>query len=284
MANERMDRVVPLDELNDFKVADGDPDVRGWDVLGSDGRKVGEVDQLLVDPSAMKVRYLDVDLDDELAGDDRHVLIPVGYARLDRDDNRVMVDNVASNDLVALPAYERGNIDRDYESTVRDRFSTGAATGTTRTDNDFYAHDAYNDNRFYGREGRDESRVTLSEEELAVGRRRMEGGAVEVDKHVETEHVRESVPVTREEAIVERRPISDPMNAQARIEEDEIRVPLHEEEVVVEKRTVPKEELVVRKQEVTEEKVVEADLRKERAEVHREGDAHVRDDQNRGMR
>jgi uncharacterized protein (TIGR02271 family) len=296
MANEPMDRVVPLDELNDFKVADGDPDVRGWDVVSSDGRKVGEVDQLLVDRSAMKVRYLDVDLDDELAGDDRHVLVPIGYARLDRDDNRVMVDTVSSSDLVALPEYRRGSLDRDYENTVRDRFSGGstataggaagvaAGANAGRTDDDFYGNKAYDENRFYGRTGEREDRLTLSEEELAVGKRRMEGGAVEVEKHVETEHVRESVPVTREEATIERRPISDPMNAQARIEDDEIRVPLSEEELVVEKRTVPKEELVVKKHQVTDEETVEADLRRERAEVHREGDARVRDDDSRDLR
>jgi uncharacterized protein (TIGR02271 family) len=296
MANEPMDRVVPLDELNDFKVADGDPDVRGWDVVSSDGRKVGEVDQLLVDRSAMKVRYLDVDLDDELAGDDRHVLVPIGYARLDRDDNRVMVDTVSSSDLVALPEYRRGSLDRDYENTVRDRFSGGstataggaagvaAGANAGRTDDDFYGNKAYDENRFYGRTGEREDRLTLSEEELAVGKRRMEGGAVEVEKHVETEHVRESVPVTREEATIERRPISDPMNAQARIEDDEIRVPLSEEELVVEKRTVPKEELVVKKHQVTDEETVDADLRRERAEVHREGDARVRDDDSRDLR
>ena len=57
------------------------------------------------------------------------------------------------------------------------------------------------------------------------------------------------------------------------IGEEHIRVPLSAEEAVVEKRVVPKEELVVRKQEVTEERMVEADLRTERAEV-REINAH----------
>ena len=78
------DRVVPLDELDDYQVSEGDPDVRGWDVIASDGRKIGEVDELLVDTQAMKVRYLDVDLSDEVianaGGEDRHVLIPIGYA------------------------------------------------------------------------------------------------------------------------------------------------------------------------------------------------------------
>ena len=47
----------------DYEVAQGEPDVRGWDVvLGSDD-VVGKVDDLINDRSAGKVRYLDVDLE-----------------------------------------------------------------------------------------------------------------------------------------------------------------------------------------------------------------------------
>ncbi|MBD0320986.1 MAG: DUF2382 domain-containing protein, partial [Gemmatimonadetes bacterium] len=293
MANE-MDRVVPLGQLDDFKVAEGDPDVRGWEVVASDGRKIGEVDELLIDTNAMKVRYLDVEVENGLMAEpDRHVLVPIGYARLDRSGDRVMVDNIASSDLRTMPAYDQSPVTRDYETTLRDRFMGGAAAGAATTgaattgtpastthDTDFYTHDSFDDNRFYGRQtgtaGASEQRLTLSEEELAVGKRQVEAGAVEVNKRVETEHVRESVPVTHEEAIVERRPITDPMAARgATIGEGEtIRVPLTEEEVVAETRTVAKEELVVRKHEVTETETVEADLRRERAEVHREGETH----------
>ena len=284
MANE-MDRVVPLDELNDFQVAEGDPDVRGWEVYSSDGRKIGEVDNLLVDTGAMKVRYLDVDVDDELDTDrDRHVLIPIGYARLDEDDDQIFVDSLASTDIGAIPAYTHEPLTRDYETSLRRHFDTdytaAPATETAGTGTDFYAHDLYDDDRFFGsrrttEEG--EARMTLSEEELAVGKRQHAAGEVEIEKDVETRHVRESVPVTHEEVIVERRPATG-MSASPRIEEGEIRVPVSEEELVVDKRTVPKEELVVRKQEVTEEETVEADLRSERAEVHREGDVRLRDD------
>lgn len=130
MANNDMDRVVPLGQLDDYKVADGDPDVRGWEVLSSDGRKIGEVDELLVDTNAMKVRYLDVDVDDGMiaGGMDRHVLIPIGYARLEQERDCVMVDGLASADLQALPAYDQGPLTRDFESSVRDSFSSRGAT------------------------------------------------------------------------------------------------------------------------------------------------------------
>jgi uncharacterized protein (TIGR02271 family) len=289
MASE-MDRVVPLGQLDDFKVAEGDPDVRGWEVVASDGRTIGEVDELLVDTNAMKVRYLDVEVENGLMAEpDRHVLVPIGYARLDRSADRVMVDNIASTDLRTMPAYDQSPVTRDYETSVRNAFPGGTAatrvesdTGmaaATSHDTDFYTHDSFDDNRFYGRgmeSGTSEQRLTLSEEELAVGKRQVQAGEVEIEKHVDTRHVTESVPVMHEEAIVERRPLTDSMAARgATIGEDEtIRVPLTQEEVVAEKRTVAKEELVVRTNQVTETETVEADLRRERAEVHREGETH----------
>ncbi len=130
MANNDMDRVVPLGQLDDFKVAEGDPDVRGWEVLASDGRKIGEVDELLVDTTAMKVRYLDVDVDGGMVagGTDRHVLIPIGYARLDQESDRVMVDALASADLGGIPSYDQGPLTRDFETSVRRSFSAGRGT------------------------------------------------------------------------------------------------------------------------------------------------------------
>jgi uncharacterized protein (TIGR02271 family) len=232
----------------------------------------------------MKVRYLDVEIDDDLLQQDRerHVLIPIGYARLDRDDNRIMVDALNSTDVGALPDYTHEPMTRDYENTVRTSWDRDNA-GTSTTDTDYYAHTGYDDNRFYGRQERretdtNEERVTLSEEQLAVGKRQHEG-AVNVGKHVETEHVREEVPVRREEVTVERRPIEGgAMNTRPQITEDEIRIPVTQEELVVEKRAVPKEELVVKKHQVEGTETVEADLRRERAEVHREGDIDVRDE------
>ena len=124
MTYDDMDRVVPLGQLDDFRVAEGDPDVRGWEVLASDGRKIGEVDELLVDTSAMKVRYLDVDVDGGVmgGGEDRHVLIPIGYARLEVERDCVLLDGLASSDLAGLPAYGQGPLTRDFETSVRDSF------------------------------------------------------------------------------------------------------------------------------------------------------------------
>lgn len=117
------------------------------------------------------------------------------------------------------------------------------------------------------------TRLVLSEEELAIGKREVRAGEVDVTKRVDTEHVRERVPLRHEEVQVERRPITDGYAAGGSTigADEEIRIPLRAEEAVVEKRVVPTEELVVKKRTVVENEIVEADLRHETAEVEREG-------------
>ena len=126
-------------------------------------------------------------------------------------------------------------------------------------------------------------RLVLNEEQLAVGKREVQAGEVGVRKHVETQRVHENVPLRHDEVEVERRPITDGYTAagtNARIgESEDIRIPLHAEEAVVEKRVVPAEELVVRKREVVENESVDTTLRRERAEVDREvTDTNLRGD------
>jgi uncharacterized protein (TIGR02271 family) len=124
-------------------------------------------------------------------------------------------------------------------------------------------------------------RLVLSEEELAIGKRQVAAGEVGVHKTVETRHVHEEVPLRHEEVEIERRPITDGYSAAgATIGEDQdIRVQLHAEEAVVEKRVVPTEEIVVRKREVETTEMVDTTLRREHAEVDREvTDVNLRND------
>jgi hypothetical protein len=69
---------------SDYEIVDGQPDIRGWDVKTEQGRKIGEINELLFDPEARKVRYLVVGLEaretDIKFGST--VLIPIGVARL----------------------------------------------------------------------------------------------------------------------------------------------------------------------------------------------------------
>jgi uncharacterized protein (TIGR02271 family) len=112
--------------------------------------------------------------------------------------------------------------------------------------------------------------MTRSEEEVRVGTASRERGRARLRKNVVTEQVQKTVPVTREEVRLEREPITDENIDHAtsgpEISEAEHEVVLHEEEPVVEKRTVPKERVRLGKETVTEEAEVSEEVRKERIE------------------
>jgi uncharacterized protein (TIGR02271 family) len=66
---------------------------------------------------------------------------------------------------------------------------------------------------------------------------------------------------------VERVPVSEGTATEAQIGDDEVSIPVTEEEVVVEKRPVAKEEVRIRKDVVEDAEVVEEDVRREEVEV-----------------
>jgi uncharacterized protein (TIGR02271 family) len=113
--------------------------------------------------------------------------------------------------------------------------------------------------------------MTRSEEELQVGTQTRERGRARLRKHVVTEHQQVTVPVSREEVRVEREPITDANLQDATsgpaISEEEHEVTLREEQVVVDKRAVPKERVRLGTETVTEERQVAEEVRKEQIEV-----------------
>jgi uncharacterized protein (TIGR02271 family) len=68
-------------------------------------------------------------------------------------------------------------------------------------------------------------------------------------------------------ACVERVPVERREASEAEIGEDEFVVQVSEEEVVVEKRPVVKEEIRLRKEVVEDEEIVERDVRKEEVDI-----------------
>lgn len=154
MAMQRTDGTYPLDDLDDYTVAEGDPDPRGWDVYSSDNQKLGEVKDLLVDPQAMLVRYLDVELDKDVVSErGRHVLFPVGTARLNDDEDRVTVQSIAAG-VRTLPAYQKdGALKREYEDSLLASMGSGAALvgSAGRNDpQDYYQRPEFDTASFYG--------------------------------------------------------------------------------------------------------------------------------------
>jgi uncharacterized protein (TIGR02271 family) len=113
--------------------------------------------------------------------------------------------------------------------------------------------------------------MTRSEEELQVGKTQRESGRARLRKYVVEDEVTETVPVQREEVRIEREPITDANIDSATegpaISDEEHEVVLHEEEVVAEKRAVPKERIRLDKDTVTDERQVSETVRKEEIDV-----------------
>ena len=118
-------------------------------------------------------------------------------------------------------------------------------------------------------EHNNELRVQRTEEELAAGTREREAGEVRVKKNVRTDRESVAVPTRHEEVSVERVPLSGEAS-EAEIGDDEVLVPVTEEEVVVSKRPVVKEEVRIRKDVVEDTQIVEEDVRREEIDVEDE--------------
>jgi uncharacterized protein (TIGR02271 family) len=123
--------------------------------------------------------------------------------------------------------------------------------------------------------------MTRSEEELQVGTETRERGRARLRKYVTTEQQTVTVPVQREEVRVEREPITeaniDAATSGPAISEEEHEVTLREEEVVVDKRAVPRERVRLDTETVTDERQVSEEVRKEQIEVEGDQD-RLRDD------
>lgn len=122
--------------------------------------------------------------------------------------------------------------------------------------------------------GQRDDAMTRSEEELRVGTAKRPSELIRLRKHVVTENVQTTVPVTHEEVRVEREPITE-QNRDRAMRGPEITEGVHEEtlyteEPVVEKRVVPKERVRLSKEDVTQEEQISEEVRKERIDVDRD--------------
>jgi sporulation protein YlmC with PRC-barrel domain len=115
-------RLVSLDDLDGYKISDGEPDIRGWDVMTVSGRELGNVEDLLVDPERGEVVMVEV----EMSGAGVHAEVPIRAVQLDRKRKVVMVDSGdldTRNDTRArdrMDPADRDSIRGDYADTRRD--------------------------------------------------------------------------------------------------------------------------------------------------------------------
>jgi uncharacterized protein (TIGR02271 family) len=170
---------------------------------------------------------------------------------------------------------ERREANEDYSGAGT--VGSGMSMGDTET-GEFREHDRNQEGLSqHGSDLQDEDelRVQRSEEELRAGTREREVGSVNVRKRVRTDRERIEVPTRREQVSVERVPVRGEAS-EGQIGADEVSVPVVEDEVVVQKKPVAKEEIRIRKDVVHEQQIVEEDVRREEVDIeddtrHRRG-------------
>ncbi len=154
-------------------------------------------------------------------------------------------------------------VTNDVVGTDAAEVDAAASTGREITDT------GYADRRPVDAANRGGERVQLFGEVLRVHKERINRGEVRVRKDVITENQTIEVPVIREELVLER--VAVPGNTPAPSANigrgQEIRVPLSEEKVRLEKQPVLREEVNVGKREVQDVERVSGDVRREELRV-----------------
>ena len=247
-------------------------DWQGRQIVDVDGDKVGTIEALFRDEHTEQPEWAAVKTG--LFGT-KLTFVPIESAEPTGEAVRVPFSKDQIKDAPKIDDSD-GELSQQEEAELYEHYGMGY--GETRSDSGLPEGDPGGGNR--GAVGRDVSgpttddAMTRSEEELRVGTADRERGRARLRKYVVTEEVQQTVPVRREEVRVEREPVTDANVDQAldgsEISEEEHEVVLHEEEPVVEKRTVPKERVRMEKDAVTDEAEISEEVRKERIEA--EGD------------
>jgi uncharacterized protein (TIGR02271 family) len=263
----------------------------------------------MVDPAGDKLGTIDaIYLDDETGQPEwatvisglfsaKAAFVPLVQAQPMGDSVQVPYDKQQVKNAPTMRA--DGSLSQDEEAELyrhygleysEHRFDSGlpAGTGQDVDPRDWDRDGVYDDvqDRAVGRDTSGpttDDAMTRSEEELRVGTETRERGRARLRKYVVTEDQQVTVPVRREEVRVEREPITD-ANIDAAtsgpaISEEEHEVTLREEEVVVDKRAVPKERVRLDTETVTDERQVSEEVRKEHIEVDGDQDQLPRQDQ-----
>jgi uncharacterized protein (TIGR02271 family) len=254
----------------------GTPEERyaDYEIYDQYGERIGPLNDLFVDESD-ELEYVGVGT---ILPENRSVLVPAEVITVDDRQRRMIVSHPRSVVETAPSLGYQEEVTPEFERRVRahygllteERSGYGASYTGEAEPAQIRGADPVPD---LSDRGDDDVRVRRSEEEIRVETREREAGEMRVRKRVRTERERLTVPKKRVEVTVERVPVEgaartgEEAATTPQIGEEEIVVPVVEEEIVVEKRPVVKEEIRIRKQVVEDVEIVEEDVRKEEVEI-----------------
>ncbi|MFA5419670.1 MAG: PRC-barrel domain-containing protein [Bacteroidales bacterium] len=162
-----------LDELSDYKVSEDYSDVRGWNVKDANSRTIGKVDHLLVNKTAERVVYLDVEVDETVIEEgfntyqdrvsdgvheflnkegENHLIIPIGMAVLDEKNKLVNTNQIDGSTFAKTKRFKKGDvIDFGYELGVVRHYRGDNTVHSSNAVDGFYDREEFN-NTFYKRD------------------------------------------------------------------------------------------------------------------------------------
>lgn len=254
----------------------------GADVMTQDGEKIGTVDNVWVDDATDQTEFIGVKTG-WLFGK-THV-IPIADAQI--SGNTITIP-YSKNQIENAPTFDTdAQISPNEEQQVYSYYGLDRSTAPSPTGlpageiggTDYTGTTGYTDTTSMNTTDiptpPTEADVTLSEEELAVGKRQVQTGQVRLRKVVRTEHREVPVELRREDVEIERVPASELSDAAATgqaFQEQTIDVPLMAEEPVVEKQAHVTGGVRMTKTVETDTQTVGGDVRSEEVEVEGEDD------------
>jgi sporulation protein YlmC with PRC-barrel domain len=178
-----------------YEVAKGQPDIRGWEVRDTDGHLMGKVHELIFDSRAQKVRYMVIDVIDskELQLEKRSVMVPIGLAELQQQNDDVILPKVTAFHLRALPRYSKDDLGSRAERAISTVFGIESKplpanyTADDDVEESFYNNDMFNENNMHRRRTSNEKNIDerYQEERREEARRLSEAEAASLRRDAE---------------------------------------------------------------------------------------------------
>ncbi len=240
--------------------------ITGATVHDTDGDKIGKAGQVYLDDSTGAPSWVTVNTG--LFGTSES-FIPLEGASLEGSDLRVAYQKSKVKDAPKVAA--DGHLEVAEEEELYRYYGLGGSYDTTQTTQ---TTDTTN---LHGTVGHDTSgpttddAMTRSEEHLVAGTQRVQAGRARLRKYVTTEQQTVTVPVSHEEAVITREPVTEANLAQSVdgpvITEAVHEIELNAERAVVSTEATPVERVRLDKQTVTEQQTVSGEVRKEHIEL-----------------
>lgn len=243
----------------------------GGAVIGNDGEKIGKLGQVFLDDQTGEPEWVTVNTGFFGLSEN---FVPLAEASVAGDTLNVPFDKKTVKDAPRVDAQTQLTPTEEQElyQYYGRAYDFGDPAGVATDSNVGDASAEFAQRPGLGDEdpGADQS-MTRSEEQLRVGTEQVQTGKVRLRKHVVTEDVTTTVPVSHEEVRLEREPITGAQTsdtvAGGDLGSEEQEVTLHAERPVVDKEAVPVERVRLDKETVVEDERIDEQLRKERIET-----------------